>query len=191
MNEHPIERLMMAAMNSIKTMVDVDTIIGESIVTPNNVMIVPISKVSFGFAAGGSEFNSETVNEYTKKDRDEEIQYKLPFGGGSAAGVNINPVAFLIIQDETIKLMPVEYTSSLDKLLDYIPDLIDKIGKNSECETEIIIEEPIDEEVEVEKPSKTKKEKEKKHAEEKVKENIKKMETEIPVESDGEIFADE
>ena len=83
MNEHPIEGLMLTAMNSIKDMVDVNTIIGEPIETSNNIIIIPISKVGFGFAAGGSEFKAETIDEYTKKDKEEAIQYKLPFGGGS------------------------------------------------------------------------------------------------------------
>lgn len=126
MSEHPIENLMITAMNSIKDMIDVNTIIGEPIKTFDNTTIIPISKVSFGFAAGGSEFTGETVNEYTKKEKEEEIQYKLPFGGGSGAGVSINPIAFLIVQNENIKLIPVSHTSSIDKLLDYVPDLIDK-----------------------------------------------------------------
>ena len=118
----------MTAMNSIQDMVDVNTIIGEPIETSNNIVIIPISKVSFGFAAGGSEFKGETIDEYERKDKEETIQYKLPFGGGSGAGVNINPVAFLIIQDSNVKLLPVNYTSAVDKLLDYVPDLMDKVN---------------------------------------------------------------
>ena len=89
MSEHPIESLMMTAMSSIQDMVDVNTIIGEPIEAPNNIVIIPISKVSFGFAAGGSEFNAETIKEYNRRDKDEEIAYKLPFGGGAGAGVPI------------------------------------------------------------------------------------------------------
>ena len=126
MSEHPIEGLMITAMNSIQDMVDVNTIIGEPIETTNGIVIIPISKVSFGFAAGGSEFKGETIDEYTRKDKEEAIQYRLPFGGGSGAGVNINPVAFLVIQENNVKLLPVNHTSSLDKLLDYIPDLVEK-----------------------------------------------------------------
>jgi sporulation protein YtfJ len=107
-------------------MIDVNTIIGEPIETPNNITIIPISKVSFGFAAGGSEFTGETIDEYTKKDKDEEIQYRLPFGGGAGAGVSVNPVAFLVIQNGNVKLIPVSHSSSIDKLLDYVPDLIEK-----------------------------------------------------------------
>ena len=124
--QHPIEGLMVTAMNSIQDMIDVNTIIGEPLETSNNIIIIPISKVSFGFAAGGSEFKGETVDEYTKKDKEEAIQYRLPFGGGSGAGVSINPIAFLVIQPNNVKLMPVNHSSSLDKLLDYMPDFMEK-----------------------------------------------------------------
>ena len=148
MSEHPIEGLMITAMNSIQDMIDVNTIIGEPIETSNNIVIIPISKVSFGFAAGGSEFKGETIDEYTKKDKEEAIQYRLPFGGGSGAGVTINPIAFLVIQPNNVKLMPVNHTSSLDKLLDYMPDLIEKTNnmmnrhiQNKKEETQKILKE--------------------------------------------------
>jgi len=129
MNEqHPIEGLMVTAMNSIQDMIDVNTIIGEPIETTNNVIIIPISKVGFGFAAGGSEFKGETINEYTKKEKEEAIQYRLPFGGGSGASVNINPIAFLVVQAGNVKLLPVNHSSAVDKLLDYMPDAIDKVN---------------------------------------------------------------
>lgn len=136
MNNHPIEVLMETAMNSIKEMVDVNTIIGEPIETKNGMVIIPISKVCFGFAAGGSEFKGETIDEYKRKEKEEEVQYRLPFGGGSGAGISINPVAFVIVQKDTIKVLPIEHTSAIDKLIDYVPDLIEKanslIEKNSE-----------------------------------------------------------
>ena len=81
---HPIEGLMQETMSNIQNMIDVDTIIGEAIHAGNGIILIPISKVSFGFAAGGSEFNEEAIDEYTKKDKnEEEIKYKLPFGGGT------------------------------------------------------------------------------------------------------------
>ena len=76
MSEHPIENLMMTAMSSIQNMVDVNTIIGEPIETQSGITIIPVSKVCFGFAAGGSEFCGETLKEYNKKNEDEEIEYK-------------------------------------------------------------------------------------------------------------------
>ena len=128
MSEHPIENLMMTAMSSIQNMVDVNTIIGEAIETPNGITIIPISKVCFGFAAGGSEFSGETMKEYNKKNNDEEIQYKLPFGGGAGAGVSIYPIAFLVVQNNNVKLMSVNHDSCIDKLLEYVPDLMQKMN---------------------------------------------------------------
>lgn len=128
MIEHPIEGLMVTAMNSIRDMIDVNTIIGEPIETTNNIIIIPISKVGFGFATGGSEFKTEAINEYSKRDKQEDIQYKLPFGGGSGAGVSISPVAFLVVQGNCVKLLPVDHNSAIDKLLDYVPDLMEKLN---------------------------------------------------------------
>ena len=146
MSEHPIEGLMTTAMNSIQDMIDVNTIIGEPIETSNNIVIIPISKVSFGFAAGGSEFKGETIDEYKKVDKEEAIQYRLPFGGGSGAGVTINPIAFLVITPENVRLMPVTHSSSLDRLIDYSPDLMEKTNnmmnrclQNKKEQTEKII----------------------------------------------------
>ena len=140
MAEHPIEGLMLTAMNSIKDMIDVDTIIGDPIQAPNNIVVIPISKVSFGFAAGGSEFKGETVNAYNRKEKDEQIQYRLPFGGGAGAGVSLSPVAFLVVQGDMVKLLPVNHPTSLDKLLDYIPDLFEKVknmaNKSVKCKKE-------------------------------------------------------
>ena len=140
MAEHPIEGLMLTAMNSIKDMIDVDTIIGEPIQAPNDIVVIPISKVSFGFAAGGSEFKGETVNAYNRREKDEQIQYRLPFGGGAGAGVSLSPVAFLVVQGDMVKLLPVNHSTSIDKLLDYIPDLFEKVknmaNKSMNCKKE-------------------------------------------------------
>lgn len=163
--EHPIEGLMLTAMSSIQDMVDVNTIIGEPIETSNNIVIIPISKVSFGFAAGGSEFNEETIDEYIKKEKEEQVQYKLPFGGGSGAGVSINPVAFLVIQEESVKLLPVNHSSAIDRLLDYVPDLFEKANEmmkktaklKKEIENEVM--EKANKEIKKQEKEKIKKEK--------------------------------
>ena len=174
MTEHPIEGLMLTAMNSIKDMIDVNTIIGEPIQAANNIAVIPISKVSFGFAAGGSEFNGETIDEYNRSDKDEQIQYRLPFGGGAGAGVSVNPVAFLVIQGNVVKLLPVNHSTSLDKLLDYIPDLFEKVNcmankclQNKKEQTEKIINQM------------QKKAKECEKQEEKAKEKVVEVETKI------------
>ena len=128
MNEHPIENLMNTAMNSIKDMIDVDKIIGEPIQASNNTVIIPISKVGFGFAAGGSEFRGETIDEYTKRDKEEQVNYRLPFGGGAGAGVSISPVAFLVVTLNSVKLLPVDHNSCIDRLIDYVPELMERIN---------------------------------------------------------------
>lgn len=193
MSEHPIESLMMTAMTSIQDMVDVNTIIGEPIETANGITIIPISKVCFGFAAGGSEFSGETIKEYNRKDKDEEIEYKLPFGGGAGAGVSINPVAFIVVQEDTVKLMPVDHSSCLDKILDYVPDLMQRMSnmfnktmkQNEECSKRIINE--------IKNKNYNPKSPEVKEQEKKVEENEQKDKGQMEIEfreADGEIFGD-
>lgn len=129
MDEHPIEGLMEAAMDSIRDMIDVNTIIGEAIEIQEDVSIIPISKVCFGFAAGGSEFKGESIEGYNKREDEENISYRNPFGGGSGAGVSIKPVAFLVVQGQTVKLLPVEHNCTIDRILDYMPELCEKAEK--------------------------------------------------------------
>jgi len=148
MKDHPIEGLMLTAMESIRSMIDVNTIIGEPMEIADNITIIPISKVGFGLAAGGSEFKDETVQGYLRKQNaEEEIQYRLPFGGGAGVGASISPVAFIVVQGETVKLMPVDHNNCLDKILDYVPDLFEKVNaymdkkiEAKEKQTEAIVE---------------------------------------------------
>lgn len=117
--KHPIENLMMTAMTSLESMVDVNTIVGDMVSSPDGTVIIPVSKVCFGFAAGGSEFNTNKLNKYSENT-------KLPFGGGSGAGVHISPVAFLTVKDGQVKLLNVNGTTSVDKLIDLVPDVVNK-----------------------------------------------------------------
>ena len=126
-NEHPIEGLMNATMDHLKEMIDVNTVVGKPIETKDGAVIIPISKVGFGFAAGGSEFNTSTLEETKKRGLEEENKLSLPFGGGSAAGVKIVPVGFLVITSNGAKMLPVDHCSAIDKLLDYVPEVIDKV----------------------------------------------------------------
>ncbi len=117
MGNHPIDGLMSTAMQNIKEMVDVDTIVGAPVETPDGSVIIPISRVAFGFAAGGSEFG--------KKENEADAM----FGGGSGGGVSISPVAFMVVGQGQIKLMPIDATlSPVDKILDFIPGIIDKVN---------------------------------------------------------------
>ena len=130
MNEYPIEGLMNTAMNSIKEMIDVNTIIGDPIEANNNIVIIPVSKVNFGFAAGGSEFKGKTMSDKNAKNPSNETvqNIRMPFGGGSGAGVGINPIAFIVVSENGVRLLPIDHISSVDKLLDLVPDLIDKVN---------------------------------------------------------------
>lgn len=129
--EHPIQGLMTTAMNSIKDMVDVNTIVGDAVESPDGTVIIPISRVSFGFAAGGGEYNMELQ----RNKKEEENSPKMPFGGGSGAGVSINPVGFLVVGQGQIRLLPVGNNSSVDRLLDTVPDIITKLNETLRTRT--------------------------------------------------------
>lgn len=115
--EHPVENLMRSTMENLRGMIDVNTVIGDAVETRDGTYIIPISKVSFGFASGGSEFNQGKVN----IDNDD----KLPFGGGSGAGVTVKPVAFLVLKENSIRLLPVDHDNTYDRIVDTIPQLLD------------------------------------------------------------------
>lgn len=104
------------------------------------------------------------MNEYSKKDKEEQVQYRLPFGGGSGAGVNINPIAFLVVQADNVKLLPVNHSSPIDKLLDYMPDAIDKVNSLINKQMQIKNDEKAKAEDTIESEKDIPKEKESKHA---------------------------
>ena len=113
--EHPIGSLMDTTMEKIKEMIHVNTIIGEPITSPDGTLIIPVSKVSYGFAAGGSDLP-------TKKEN------KDCFGGGSGAGVTIQPVAFLTVYQGDVRLVSVDREEgTADKLVNMIPDVLKKV----------------------------------------------------------------
>ena len=116
---HPIHDLMNTTMQKIREMVDANTIVGQPITIPDGVTLVPVSKVSFGFASGGSDYVSKN-----KKPGDSNT-----FGGGSGAGVKISPVAFLVVKGESVRVLPVDPSgsSALDRLVDTVPEVVDKV----------------------------------------------------------------
>lgn len=118
-DSHPIEGLMETAMESLKAMVDVNTILGDPVETPDGCVILPVSRVSFGFAAGGSEFDMG------KKEDVESSDY--PFGGGSGGGISLNPVAFLVVGNNQVRLLPVDNSVIFDRLIDMVPQVVDQI----------------------------------------------------------------
>ena len=129
MAEHPIESLMVTAMTSLRDMIDVNTIVGDCVTGADGTIVIPVSKVCFGFASGGSEFNTNKLNKFSE-------EAKLPFGGGSGAGVNITPSAFIIIKNGNVRVVNMNMQTPIDKVLDMAPDIMDKINeklKDSNC----------------------------------------------------------
>ena len=116
MDKRPISELMETTMQKVREMIDANTIVGEPITTVDGITLIPVSKVSFGFAGGGSDFSKK------QEPRD-------AFGGGIGAGVNITPVAFVVVKGDNIKLLhispPVE--STLDRLIETVPEVFDKV----------------------------------------------------------------
>jgi sporulation protein YtfJ len=132
MSTHPIEGLMKVAMENIKEMVDVNTIVGDPVETPDGSVIMPISKVGFGFAAGGSEFvtNAEIELEGALVSKQDAMNASvaLPFGGGSGGGVSITPIAFLVVGSSGVKIVPLDnQTHILERLIDSAPQVVEKI----------------------------------------------------------------
>ncbi|WP_055107729.1 GerW family sporulation protein [Paenibacillus ihumii] len=123
MSDHPIQGLMQTAMENIKDMVDVNTIVGEPVETPDGSVILPISRVGFGFAAGGSDYNvDETGGASSESDKNR------PFGGGSGGGVSINPIAFLVVGQQGVHIVPLDNQTHLfEKMIDTVPYVMDKI----------------------------------------------------------------
>lgn len=116
-NQHPIEGLMGTTMTKIREMVDVNTIIGDPVTAPDGTIIIPVSKVGFGFVAGGSDFPSKS-----QPTRDF-------FGGGSGAGISIQPLAFLVISNGDVKILQMDNSrDSTDRLVTMVPDVIQKIS---------------------------------------------------------------
>lgn len=119
MDKHPTNELMETVISKVHELVNVSAVIGEPIITPDGTTLIPVSKLSFGFASGGSELASKHLKEGDKK----------PFGGGSGAGVKIDPVAFVVIKEGNVRIMNIEAPAitTLERLVDAAPDLIDKI----------------------------------------------------------------
>ncbi|NLH02146.1 MAG: sporulation protein YtfJ [Clostridiales bacterium] len=114
MDRHPIGDLTEVTLGKIREMVDVNTIVGDPIITPDGTTLIPVSKVTFGFANGGSDLACKTNG---------------GFGGGNGAGVKIEPVGFLTISDGVVKMLNITApaSSTVDRLVELIPDIVDKI----------------------------------------------------------------
>lgn len=143
MADHPIQGLMKTAMENIKQMVEVNTIVGDPVETPDGSVILPVSRVGFGFAAGGSEFSTSTTKQGTEYSHEGSGKKEMPFGGGSGGGVSITPIAFLVVNTDGVKLLNLDRSTHLyDRLIDLAPGFMEKIqgltkkkGDSSEQQT--------------------------------------------------------
>ena len=116
MEKHPIENMMSATLDRIRDMVDVNTVIGEPIPTGGGATIIPVSKVTFGFVAGGGDFDK---NELPETDK--------PFAGGSGAGVSVQPVGFLVVQQDSVKVLPAQQPTAWERALNAAPQLLEDV----------------------------------------------------------------
>ncbi len=127
---HPIENIMQTAMVEIKDMIDVNTIIGDPIISTDGSTIIPVSKVAFGFVAGGGEYGR-------KDSQQQESQY--PFAGGASSGISICPIGFLVVNENDIQLLPVNGSNLLEKIFETVPKIVSHVkeafkGKNEKGE---------------------------------------------------------
>ena len=114
MAEKPVQELMASALEKMRDLVDSNTVIGSPIYTQDGTTILPISKISFGFVSGGTDFASKT-----QKDL---------FGGAASSGASITPVGFLVIKDGSVKLMQLaEGGATVDRLINMMPEVIDRV----------------------------------------------------------------
>ncbi len=120
MNNHPIDELMSTTMQKIREMVDVNTIVGTPINTADGITLIPISKATFGFASGGSDFGAKNLT---------AANQQLMFGGGSGAAVNIVPVAFVVISGGSVRILPVTppANTAVDRVIELVPEMVEKI----------------------------------------------------------------
>lgn len=119
--QHPIQGLMYTAMQSIRDMIDVNTIVGDPVESSEGTIIIPISKVGLGFGVGGSDYAPQNA----KSENNQNL-----FGGGAGGGVSITPVAFMVVGKGQIRLMPVNPDTNIyDRILDMVPVAIDKLAE--------------------------------------------------------------
>ena len=117
--KHPIENIMRTTMENIRDMVDVDTVIGEPILTQDGSTVIPVSRVSFGFVAGGAEYHCGSRCRAPAEDGD-----RLPFGGGTGAGVTLQPMGFLVTNQNSVRLLPAQAYAPADRIIELVPQLM-------------------------------------------------------------------
>ena len=124
--QHPIDNMMQTTMESIRGMVDVNTVVGAPVMDQKGTTIIPISKVSFGFVAGGGEY---AVEDGKQKPVPTDI---FPFAGGTGAGVSVQPVGFLVVTDKQVKMLPAQTTGGMERMVELLPQLIEELNAKDE-----------------------------------------------------------
>lgn len=123
MDRRPIESLMGTTMENIKDMVDVNTVVGDPVETGDGMTIIPISRVSFGFLAGGGDYATDE-----KKGAMRTIETdSLPFAGGTGAGVSVYPMGFLVVGNGQVKMLPTNYSTPVDRVMELLPQVLGEI----------------------------------------------------------------
>lgn len=125
MEKHPIESLMGVSMDNIKDMVDVNTVIGDPVQTQDGSTIIPISRVAFGFVAGGGEYAVSGA---------QTGAYGMPFAGGAGAGVSIHPMGFLVCGRNGVRLLSAGSASPMERMAELIPQALESLKKMGEDE---------------------------------------------------------
>ena len=115
-----LPNMLESTIQKIREMVDVNSVIGNPITTPDGVTIIPVSRVSVGFGGGGSDFTSKNTRPGEEN----------PFGGGVGGGVKVTPICFLVVKDGTVRMMPVAEpaNTTADRIVEMVPDTLDKIS---------------------------------------------------------------
>lgn len=126
---HPIENILKTTMDEIARMIDVNTIVGDAVETTDGNVIIPISQVSVGFVSGGGEYGTESSGKERTSDNTagEASVSNRPFAGGSGAGTCIKPVAFLVVNSNKVKVMPVHFNSIYDRLVELVPQVLEEL----------------------------------------------------------------
>ncbi len=119
--DHPIGELMQTAMASIKDMVDVNTVVGEPVVATTGATVIPISRVSFGYVTAGGDLPQQDKRHPQPTDAD------FPFAGGSGAGVSVQPVGFLVISGDNIRMLPAQSMTVADRMVELIPGVVEDV----------------------------------------------------------------
>lgn len=126
MQQHPIDNMMQTTMESIRGMVDVNTVVGSPVAGAHGTTIIPISKVSVGFVAGGGEYAVEDAKNHPIPTD------VFPFAGGTGAGVSVQPVGFLVVGEDTVKVLPAQTSGAMERLVELMPQLLENLNQNVE-----------------------------------------------------------